>query len=146
MAAHAPALRKDALSDASWDAARRDWANRSSLLASHGRALVRSGAIPYASAFASAERVETLVDALERGRRESTAASAARAAGDVVEAPAYVFEQIRWDGDGGGHPLADFVRSRVGKLEALNDMEIHDAQFFVGDAYTDGRAEFCRAL
>ena len=137
---HRPVLRRDAL-DQTWDRAREDWGDRARLEALGGGALVRSGPIPYASAFATTERVLTLREAMARSADESETASTQRRKKKDVEAPSYVFEQIRWDGVSTDHPLFDVIKARVGD-SPVSDMIIHDAQFFVGSKYSGAPAHY----
>ena len=132
---HRPVIRRDAL-DASWDKAREDWGDRARLEALGGGALVRSGPIPYASAFATTERVLTLREAMARSADESETASAQRKKKRDVDAPSYVFEQIRWDGVSTDHPLFDVIKARVGD-SPVSDMIIHDVRRGVGIKFHD---------
>ncbi len=137
---HRPVIRRDAL-DASWNKAREDWGDRNRLEQLGGGALVRSGPIPYASAFATTERVLTLREAMARSADESANAETQRKKKKVVEAPSYVFEQIRWDGVSTDHPLFDVIKERVGD-SPVSEMIIHDAQFFVGSKYSGAPAHY----
>ena len=136
---HRPVIRRDAL-DASWDKALEDWGDSSRLEALGGGALVRSGPIPYASAFATTERVLTLRRPWRGPPTSRNGFDAAEKKKDV-DAPSYVFEQIRWDGASTDHPLFDVIKARVGD-SPVSDMIIHDAQFFVGSKYSGAPAHY----
>ena len=137
---HRPVLRRNAL-DESWNNARRDWGDREALAKLAGGALVRSGPIPYASAFSTTEAILSLKEAMHRGYEDSVRAAALRKNKLPVDAPSYVFEQIRWDGSSADHPLFDVIKERVGS-SPLDAYVIHNAQFFVGSKYSGAPAHY----
>lgn len=140
--AGAPALFAGAL-DGTWDGARREWANRTRLLETHGGAHVRAGAIPYASAFRSRETVASLRDALAAAAADSAVALGQARAGAAADAPSYVFEQIRWDGRPGDHPFQSLLKDNVGALPLLDGgYAVHNAQFYAGDALSGAPAHY----
>ena len=140
--AGAPALFAGAL-DGTWDGARREWANRTRLLETHGGAHVRAGAIPYASAFQSRETVASLRDALAAAAADSARALGQARAGAAADAPSYVFEQIRWDGRPGDHPFQNLLKDNVGALPLLDGgYAVHNAQFYAGDALSGAPAHY----
>ena len=78
---------------------------------------------------------------MARSADESANAETQRKKKKDVEAPSYVFEQIRWDGVSTDHPLFDVIKARVGD-SPVSDMIIHDAQFFVGSKYSGAPAHY----
>ena len=106
---------------------------------------MRPGAIPYSSAFAVDESLVTLRDAVATMAADSAVAvDERRRTGAVVHAPSYVFEQIRWDGRSGDHPLFDLVKNEVGALPILDEARfaVHNAQFYAGEALSGAPAHY----
>ena len=64
---------------------------------------------------------------MARSADESAIAETQRKKKKDVEAPSYVFEQIRWDGVSTDHPLFDVIKARVGD-SPVSDMIVHDAR------------------